>query len=228
MARTLASLVDAANVKQNASVKEMTTSSRKKAKKQQVKAKLKEKSSTGVKAKYLTMISDCILKLESASGSSRAAILNQLKLDYSKEIGVNEKMIGVNLSLALKHGLKTGVLKMAKKSGKGSGSFKLTSEEIERKKQGTSQEGNKSNKKNFFVEVEAVDNLSSRNVISVLANQKVNNSDSDEGESVDQMKNDEETFSLVNNPEESIAMLDRIEFDTCGSPDLKMSEKNQS
>ena len=169
------------------------------------------------------------MKLESASGSSRAAILNQLKLDYSKEIGANEKMIGVNLSLALKHGLKTGVLKMAKKSGKGSGSFKLTSEEIKRKKQGTSQEGNKSSsKRNSFVEVEAVDNLSSRNVISILADQTVNNSDSDEVGSVDQMKNEEETFSLVNNPEESIAMLDRIEFDTCGSPDLKMSEKNQS
>ena len=71
------------------------------------------------------MVSACIFKLKDRNGSSRAAILNQLKLDYSKEIGSNEANIHTNLKIALKKGLAEGVLRMAKESGKGSGSFKL-------------------------------------------------------------------------------------------------------
>ena len=92
------------------------------------------KNPGGVKAKYLSLISECIVKLKSRSGSSRAAVLNQLKLDHSKAIGVNEANINLNLKLALKFGLDSGVLRMAKDSGKGSGSFKLTEEEIKRRR----------------------------------------------------------------------------------------------
>jgi len=90
------------------------------------------KNPGGVKAKYLSLISECILKLKSRTGSSRSAILNQLKLDHTKAIGVNEANINLNLKLALKYGLDTGVLRMAKDSGKGSGSFKLTEDEVKR------------------------------------------------------------------------------------------------
>ena len=92
------------------------------------------KNPGGVKAKYLSLISECIFKLKSRTGSSRAAILNQLKLDHTKAIGVNEAYINLNLKLALKFGLDTGVLRMATESGKGSGSFKLTEEEIKRRR----------------------------------------------------------------------------------------------
>ena len=93
-----------------------------------------KKNSGGVKAKYLSMISECIFKLQNKFGSSRPVILNQLKLDFSDVIGVNEAAINQNLKLALKLGLDTGVLKMAKETGKGSGSFKLSEEEVKRVK----------------------------------------------------------------------------------------------
>ena len=100
------------------------------------------KNPGGVKAKYLALISECIVKLKSRTGSSRAAILNQLKLDHSKAIGVNEANINLNLKLALKFGLDAGVLRMAKDSGKGSGSFKLTEEEIKRRRASTKKSSN--------------------------------------------------------------------------------------
>ena len=90
--------------------------------------------SSGPKSKFLSMVSACIFKLKDRNGSSRAAILNQLKLDYSKEIGSNEANIHTNLKIALKKGLTEGVLRMAKESGKGSGSFKLGEHELKRLK----------------------------------------------------------------------------------------------
>jgi len=104
--------------------------------KEQVKIQKKKgkNSSGGVKVKYLSMISECIVKLQNKFGSSRPVILNQLKLDFSDVIGVNEAAINHNLKLALKLGLETGVLKMAKDSGKGSGSFKLTEEGLKKVK----------------------------------------------------------------------------------------------
>ena len=89
---------------------------------------------TGPRAKFLSMVTSCIFKLQDRNGSSRAAILNQLKLDYRTDIGSNEANINMNLKLALKKGLDEGVLKMAKESGKGSGSFKLTPKEIKKHK----------------------------------------------------------------------------------------------
>ncbi len=80
----------------------------------------------------LSLISKCIFKPKSRTGSSRAVILNQSKLDHTKAIGigVNEANIKLNLKLTLKFGLDSGLLRMAKDSKRGSGSFKLTDEEI--------------------------------------------------------------------------------------------------
>ena len=96
--------------------------------------KVGKNSSGGIKAKYLSMIVECIFKQLNKNGSSRPVILNQLKLDFGDVIGSNEKNINLNLKLALKQGLETGVLKMAKEAGKGSGSFKLTNDELKKLK----------------------------------------------------------------------------------------------
>ena len=96
--------------------------------------KAAKNSSGGIKAKYLSMIVECIFKQQNKNGSSRPVILNQLKLDFGDVIGSNEKNINLNLKLALKQGLETGVLKMAKEAGKGSGSFKLTNDELKKLK----------------------------------------------------------------------------------------------
>ena len=94
----------------------------------------KPPTTSGPKSKFLSMVVACILKLQNRNGSSRAVILNQLKLDYPIAIGGNEANINLNLKLALKKGLAEGVLKMAKESGKGSGSFKLTAKELKNHK----------------------------------------------------------------------------------------------
>ena len=106
--------------------------------------------SSGPKSKFLSMVSGCIFKLKDRNGSSRAAILNQLKLDYSAEIGSNEANIHTNLKMALKKGLAEGVLKMAKETGKGSGSFKLGEHELKRlkAKAGISKTGSSNDAKN--------------------------------------------------------------------------------
>ena len=120
------------------------------------------KNPGGVKAKYLSLISECIFKLKSRTGSSRAAILNQLKLDHTKAIGVNEAYINLNLKLALKFGLDTGVLRMATETGKGSGSFKLTVEEIKRRRAINKKSNNQSLIDSFLIS----DIKSDRNEIS--------------------------------------------------------------
>ena len=96
--------------------------------------KVGKNSSGGIKAKYLSMVVECIFKQQNKNGSSRPVILNQLKLDFGDVIGSNEKNINLNLKLALKQGLENGVLKMAKEAGKGSGSFKLTNDELKKLK----------------------------------------------------------------------------------------------
>ena len=88
--------------------------------------------SFGPKAKFLYKVTACIFKHKDRNGSSRAVILNQLKLDFPTDIGSNEASI--NLKMALKKGLEEGVLKMAKETGKGSGSFKLTPQELKKHK----------------------------------------------------------------------------------------------
>ena len=90
--------------------------------------------SFGPKAKFLYKVTACIFKLKDRNGSSRAVILNQLKLDFPTDIGSNEATINLNLKIALKKGLEEGVLKMAKETGKGSGSFKLTPQELKKLK----------------------------------------------------------------------------------------------
>merc|ERR1712096_359481 len=71
--------------------------------------------------KYAVMIAAAITALKDRSGSSRQAILKYIvannKVDAAKS--------AVQVRLALKRGLAKGTLKPARKSGKGSGSFKL-------------------------------------------------------------------------------------------------------
>ena len=96
----------------------------------------------GPKAKFLSKVAACIYQLKDRNGSSRSAILNQLKLDYPTDIGNNEATINMNLKMALKKGLEEGVLKIAKESGKGSGSFKLTPQELKKHKAETIKNSN--------------------------------------------------------------------------------------
>eukprot|EP00092_Neocalanus_flemingeri_P024371 GFUD01026427.1.p1 GENE.GFUD01026427.1~~GFUD01026427.1.p1 ORF type:complete len:200 (-),score=39.63 GFUD01026427.1:128-727(-) len=102
----------------------------------------KSTTSSAPKSKFLSMVTACIFKLQSRNGSSRAVILNQIKLDYPTAIGGNEANINLNLKLALKKGLAEGVLRMAKEFGKGSGSFKLTKKELKNHKVKTSKNSN--------------------------------------------------------------------------------------
>eukprot|EP00092_Neocalanus_flemingeri_P024370 GFUD01026426.1.p1 GENE.GFUD01026426.1~~GFUD01026426.1.p1 ORF type:complete len:200 (-),score=40.67 GFUD01026426.1:128-727(-) len=102
----------------------------------------KSTTSSAPKSKFLSMVTACIFKLQSRNGSSRAVILNQIKLDYPTAIGGNEANINLNLKLALKKGLAEGVLRMAKEFGKGSGSFKLTKKELKNHKVKTTKNSN--------------------------------------------------------------------------------------
>ena len=88
----------------------------------------------GLKGKYVNMIAQCIFTLKQKHGSSRSAIGNQLKLQFAGTIGYNETEINHNVKLALKKGLDDGVFKMAKEVGRGSGSYKLTDNEIKKMK----------------------------------------------------------------------------------------------
>ena len=86
------------------------------------------------------MITECIVKLRNwRTGSSRAAILNQLKLDHSQAIGDNEEIISRKLSMALEYGIVIGVLVGKDISGSFNqritkGFFKLTDEEKMRRR----------------------------------------------------------------------------------------------
>ena len=95
---------------------------------------VKKTAGEGLKGKYINMIAECIFQLKQKNGSSRVVIANQLKLQFASVIGYNETDINLNIKLALKKGLDEGVFKMAKGSGKGSGSYKLTENEIKKLK----------------------------------------------------------------------------------------------
>merc|ERR1712215_546283 len=81
------------------------------------------KSSTSIRPRYIEMIVDSIKQLESRTGNSRQAILAHMRGLYS--LGENEAKVQLNMKLALKKGLDRGYLKMAMKSGKGSGCYRL-------------------------------------------------------------------------------------------------------
>ena len=107
--------------------------------KKTIEAKKKTSKRVGT-AEYLSMITECIVKLRNwRNGSSRAAILNQLKLDHSQAIGDNEEIISRKLSMALEYGIVIGVLVGKDISGSFNqritkGFFKLTDEEKMRRR----------------------------------------------------------------------------------------------
>merc|ERR1712096_31650 len=75
----------------------------------------------GTHPKYSVMIAAAITALKDRSGSSRQAILKYIVANNK----VDAAKAAVQVRLALKRGLAKGTLKPARKSGKGSGSFKL-------------------------------------------------------------------------------------------------------
>ena len=83
--------------------------------------KVKKVKAPAAHPKYSVMIAAAITALKDRSGSSRQAILKHIcannKVDAAKA--------AVQIRLALKRGVAKGVLKMARESGKGAGSYKL-------------------------------------------------------------------------------------------------------
>merc|ERR1712211_198422 len=80
--------------------------------------------SSGIPAahpKYSVMIAAAITALKDRSGSSRQAILKYICANYK----VDAAKAAVQVRMALKRGVASGALKMARPSGKGAGSFKL-------------------------------------------------------------------------------------------------------
>ena len=71
--------------------------------------------------KYSVMIAAAITALKERTGCSRQAILKYVIANYK----VDAAKAGLHIRTALKAGIKTGSLKMAKESGKGAGKFKL-------------------------------------------------------------------------------------------------------
>merc|ERR1711887_49813 len=84
-------------------------------------AKVKKVKKPAAHPKYAVMIAAAITALKDRSGSSRQAILKYIAANYK----VDAAKAAVQVRLALKRGLAKGTLKPARKSGKGSGSFKL-------------------------------------------------------------------------------------------------------
>merc|ERR1711887_168359 len=93
----------------------------------------KAKKSTGVKKgtkaeakkmSYLEMVTDAITTMKDRSGSSRKAITRHIlethKIDAAKVIHIRK---------AIAHGIEKGILKQARTSGKGAGSFRVAKEE---------------------------------------------------------------------------------------------------
>merc|ERR1712098_397092 len=93
----------------------------------------KAKKSTGAKKgtkteakkmSYLEMVTDAITTMKDRSGSSRKAItchiLETHKIDAAKVIHIRK---------AIAHGMEKGILKQARTSGKGAGSFRVAKEE---------------------------------------------------------------------------------------------------
>merc|ERR1712058_138514 len=97
----------------------------------------KAKKSTGAKKgtkaeakkmSYLEMVTDAITMMKDRSGSSRKAItrhiLETYKIDAAKVIHIRK---------AIAHGMEKGILKQARTSGKGAGSFRVAKEEKPKK-----------------------------------------------------------------------------------------------
>merc|ERR1712215_140639 len=76
------------------------------------------------KMSYLEMVTDAITTMKDRSGSSRQAItrhiLETYKIDAAKVIHIRK---------AIAHGMEKGILKQARTSGKGAGSFRVAKEE---------------------------------------------------------------------------------------------------
>merc|ERR1712243_430723 len=71
--------------------------------------------------KYSVMIAAAITALKDRTGSSRGAILKHIVANNK----VDAAKAATQVRLALKRGVAKGVLKMARASGKGAGSYKL-------------------------------------------------------------------------------------------------------
>merc|ERR1712215_390138 len=97
----------------------------------------KAKKSTGAKKgtkaeakkmSYLEMVIDAITTMRDRSGSSRKAITRHIlethKIDAAKMIHIRK---------AIAHGMEKGILKQARTSGKGAGSFRVAKEEKPKK-----------------------------------------------------------------------------------------------
>merc|ERR1712236_45598 len=97
----------------------------------------KAKKSTGAKKgtkaeakkmSYLEMVTDAITTKKDRSGSSRKAITRHIlethKIDAAKVIHIRK---------AIAHGMEKGILKQARTSGKGAGSFRVAKEEKPKK-----------------------------------------------------------------------------------------------
>merc|ERR1712215_655027 len=97
----------------------------------------KAKKSTGAKKgtkteakkmSYLEMVTDAITTMNDRSGSSRKAITRHIlethKIDAAKVIHIRK---------AIAHGMEKGILKQARTSGKGAGSFRVAKEEKPKK-----------------------------------------------------------------------------------------------
>merc|ERR1712215_86634 len=89
------------------------------------------KKGTKVEAKkmsYLEMVADAITTMKDHSGSSRKAITRHIlethKIDAAKVIHIRK---------AIAHGMEKGILKQARTSGKGAGSFRVAKEEKPKK-----------------------------------------------------------------------------------------------
>merc|ERR1711887_109341 len=83
--------------------------------------KVKKAKAPAAHPKYSVMIAAAITALKDRSGSSRQAILKYIAANYK----VDAAKAAVQIRLALKRGVAKGALKMARKSGKGAGSYRL-------------------------------------------------------------------------------------------------------
>merc|ERR1711876_144359 len=79
--------------------------------------------------KYSVMIAAAITSLKDRTGSSRQAILKYICANYK----VDAAKAAVQVRLALKRGVAKGALKMARASGKGTGSYKVVKAEKPKK-----------------------------------------------------------------------------------------------
>eukprot|EP00088_Acartia_fossae_P048132 TRINITY_DN52431_c0_g1_i1.p1 TRINITY_DN52431_c0_g1~~TRINITY_DN52431_c0_g1_i1.p1 ORF type:complete len:201 (-),score=73.00 TRINITY_DN52431_c0_g1_i1:196-798(-) len=103
------------------------------------------KADDGKKLSYLQMAQEAILHEKSRSGSSKQAILKYITSQHS----LDPEKANSYLGHALKKGVESGQLKMAKESGKGSNSYKIgdAAKEENKKKPRKETKAAKENKK---------------------------------------------------------------------------------